>query len=115
MWIRRGTPWEIRNRAGSTARPTRTAGACAGTLWRGPIAHTTLRQLFRDVAWGPLDYLVVDLLPGIGDASFSLTQLALLAGVVLVTTPQRASVPVVAKALAMIKKSEVQIFGILRT
>jgi ATP-binding protein involved in chromosome partitioning len=58
---------------------------------------------------------MVDLLPGIGDASFSLTQLAPLAGVVLVTTPQRASVPVVAKALAMIKKSEVQILGILRT
>ena len=100
---------------GSTDHPARTGGACAGTLWHGPMVQTTLRQLFRDVAWGPLDYLVVDLPPGIGDASLSLTQLAPLAGVGLVTTPQRASVHVVTKALAMFKESEVPILGILRT
>jgi ATP-binding protein involved in chromosome partitioning len=85
----------------------------APVLWRGPMVHTTLRQLFRDVTWGPLDYLVVDLPPGTGDASLSLIELVPLAGVVLVTTPQRASVNVVVKALSMFKNAGVPILGIV--
>ena len=85
----------------------------APVIWRGPMVHTTLRQLFRDVTWGPLDYLVVDLPPGTGDASLSLTQLVPLAGVVLVTTPQRASVHVVVKAFSMFKDAGVPILGIV--
>ena len=82
-------------------------------IWRGPMVHTALRQLFRDVTWGPLDYLVVDLPPGTGDASLSLTDLVSLAGVVLVTTPQRASVYVVVKAVSMFKNAGVPILGIV--
>ena len=82
-------------------------------IWRGPMVHSTLRQLFHDVTWGPLDYLVVDLPPGTGDASLSLTQLVPLAGVVLVTTPQRASVHMVVKALSMFKNAGVPILGIV--
>lgn len=85
----------------------------APVIWRGPMVHATLRQLFRDVTWGPLDYLVVDLPPGTGDASLSMTQLVPLAGVVLVTTPQRASVHVVVKALSMFKNAGVPILGIV--
>jgi ATP-binding protein involved in chromosome partitioning len=85
----------------------------APVIWRGPMVHTTLRQLFRDVAWGPLDYLVVDLPPGTGDAALSLTHLVPLAGVVLVTTPQQASVHVVVKAFSMFKNAGVPILGIV--
>lgn len=85
----------------------------APVLWRGPMVHTAMRQLFCDVAWGPLDYLVVDLPPGTGDAALSLTQLVALAGVVLVTTPQRVSVQVVLKALSMFKNAGVPILGIV--
>ncbi|MBI4214211.1 MAG: Mrp/NBP35 family ATP-binding protein, partial [Chloroflexi bacterium] len=57
-------------------------------IWRGPMVHGAINQFLRDVEWGELDYLIVDLPPGTGDAPLSLSQLVPIAGVVIVTTPQ---------------------------
>ncbi len=57
-------------------------------IWRGPMVHGAIQQFLRDFDWGELDYLVIDLPPGTGDASLSLAQLIPLSGVVIVTTPQ---------------------------
>ena len=57
-------------------------------IWRGPLIHSAIQQFLRDVEWGELDYLVVDLPPGTGDAALSLSQLIPLTGAVVVTTPQ---------------------------
>ncbi len=60
-------------------------------IWRGPMLHSAIRQFISDVAWGDLDYLVVDLPPGTGDAQLSLTQILPLSGGVIVTLPQQVS------------------------
>jgi len=60
----------------------------APVIWRGPMVHTAIQQLFRDVAWGELDMLVVDMPPGTGDAQLSLAQHVPLSGAVIVSTPQ---------------------------
>ena len=60
-------------------------------VWRGPMLHSAIRQLFTDVAWSQLDYLVVDLPPGTGDAQLSLAQLVPLTGGIIVSTPQAVS------------------------
>ena len=57
-------------------------------VWRGPMVHTAIQQFFRDVLWGELDYLLIDLPPGTGDAQLTLSQLVSLTGAVTVTTPQ---------------------------
>src|SRR5438445_11498201 len=56
--------------------------------WRGPIIHTAIQQFLRNVIWGDLDYLVVALPPGTGDAQLSIAQVVPLTGAVIVTTPQ---------------------------
>jgi ATP-binding protein involved in chromosome partitioning len=63
----------------------------APVIWRGPLIHSAIQQFLRDVDWGELDYLVIDLPPGTGDAALSLAQLIPLSGAVIVTTPQEAS------------------------
>ncbi|MCA8950642.1 MAG: Mrp/NBP35 family ATP-binding protein, partial [Planctomycetes bacterium] len=70
-------------------------------IWRGPMLHSAVRQFLFDVAWRDLDYLVVDLPPGTGDAQLSLSQQAHLMGAIIVTTPQDVSVLDVKKAIRM--------------
>jgi ATP-binding protein involved in chromosome partitioning len=82
-------------------------------IWRGPMVHKLLQQFIEDVQWGELDYLVVDLPPGTGDAQLSLSQLLPITGAVMVTTPQEVSVIDVEKALAMWQRVEVPVLGLV--
>lgn len=82
-------------------------------IWRGPMVHGAINQFLRDVNWGELDYLVVDLPPGTGDAPLSLSQLVPVAGVVIVTTPQDVALQDVVKGIAMFERLEVPILGVI--
>ena len=82
-------------------------------IWRGPMVHGAIQQFLRDFEWGDLDYLVVDLPPGTGDAPLSLAQLIPLSGVVIVTTPQDVALQDVAKGMAMFKQLEVPVIGVI--
>ena len=82
-------------------------------IWRGPMLHSAVRQFLFDVAWHDLDYLVVDLPPGTGDAQLSLSQQAHLMGAVIVTTPQDVSVLDVRKAIRMFQTVNVPILGVV--
>ena len=81
-------------------------------IWRGPMIMRTIQQFISQVLWGELDYLLVDLPPGTGDAQISLCQTVPLAGGVIVPTPQEASLGVVRKGIEMFKKVNVPILGI---
>ncbi len=82
-------------------------------VWRGPMVHTAIQQFFRDVMWGELDYLLIDLPPGTGDAQLSVSQLVPLTGVVTVTTPQEVALFDVRKGIMMFKKVNVPLLGII--
>ena len=82
-------------------------------IWRGPMLHSAVRQFLFDVAWHDLDYLVVDLPPGTGDAQLSLSQQAHLMGAIIVTTPQDVSVLDVRKAIRMFQTVNVPILGVV--
>jgi ATP-binding protein involved in chromosome partitioning len=82
-------------------------------IWRGPMLHGAVQQFMRDVAWGELDYLVVDLPPGTGDVALSLSQSVPLAGAVLVTTPQGVSISDVRKAVGMFRQLNIPILGVV--
>jgi len=82
-------------------------------IWRGPMIQKTIQQFIHSVDWGELDYLLVDLPPGTGDAQLSLCQTVPLDGGVIVTTPQEASLGVVRKGIAMFQKVSVPILGIV--
>ncbi len=82
-------------------------------IWRGPMVHKLLQQFIEDVHWGELDYLIVDLPPGTGDAQLSLSQLLPITGAVMVTTPQEVSVIDVEKALSMWTRVEVPVLGLV--
>ncbi|HEY6282897.1 MAG TPA: Mrp/NBP35 family ATP-binding protein [Nitrososphaerales archaeon] len=82
-------------------------------IWRGPMVAGAVRQLLTQVDWGELDYLIADLPPGTGDSSLTLAQTVPLGGVVIVTTPQEAALSIAAKALAMFKKLNVPILGVV--
>lgn len=82
-------------------------------IWRGPMIMKTVQQFFHAVEWGELDYLLVDLPPGTGDAQLSLCQTVPLDGGVIVTTPQEASLGVVRKGIAMFEKVNVPILGLV--
>lgn len=85
----------------------------APVIWRGPMIVKTIQQFFSQVEWGELDYLLVDLPPGTGDAQLTLCQTVPLDGGVIVTTPQEASLGVVRKGIAMFEKVNVPILGIV--
>jgi len=82
-------------------------------IWRGPMLHKTVEQFLSGVEWGELDYLIVDLPPGTGDVQLSLCQLIPLTGAVIVSTPQDVALNVAHKAMAMFKKLECPILGII--
>jgi ATP-binding protein involved in chromosome partitioning len=82
-------------------------------IWRGPMIQKTIQQFISAVDWGQLDYLLVDLPPGTGDAQLSLCQTVPLDGGVIVTTPQEASLGVVRKGINMFNKVNVPILGIV--
>jgi ATP-binding protein involved in chromosome partitioning len=82
-------------------------------IWRGPMLHGAVQQFMRDVAWGELDYLVVDLPPGTGDVALSMAQSVPMAGAVVVTTPQAVSVADVRKAVAMFRQLNIPVLGVV--
>ncbi|MGB1014081.1 MAG: P-loop NTPase [Nannocystaceae bacterium] len=82
-------------------------------IWRGPMIHKLLKQFLEDVQWGEIDYMIVDLPPGTGDAQLSLAQLIPLTGAVMVTTPQEVALIDVRRAVNMFAKLEVPIVGII--
>ena len=82
-------------------------------VWRGPLVGGAIQQFLRDVAWGELDYLVVDLPPGTSDAQLTLAQAVPISGSVLVTTPQQVAISDVEKALAMFQRMSVPVIGVV--
>lgn len=82
-------------------------------LWRGPMVAGTVRQLLADVDWGELDYLLVDLPPGTGDAPMSLAQLAPLTGVVIVTTPHHVAANIAGKSVQLFRRLNAPIMGVI--
>ncbi len=82
-------------------------------VWRGPLVGGAINQFLRDVDWGELDYLVIDLPPGTSDAQLTLAQAVPISGAVLVTTPQEVSLADVTKALAMFKRMSVPVVGVV--
>jgi ATP-binding protein involved in chromosome partitioning len=82
-------------------------------VWRGPMLHTAVRQFLYDVEWGELDYLIVDMPPGTGDAQLSLAQLVPVQGAVLVTTPQEVAMGDVRKAYNMFEQVHIPVLGIV--
>ena len=82
-------------------------------IWRGPLVGGAITQFLRDVDWGDLDYLVIDLPPGTSDAQLTLAQAVPVSGAVLVTTPQEVSLLDVEKALAMFKRMSVPVLGLV--
>jgi ATP-binding protein involved in chromosome partitioning len=83
------------------------------TVWRGPMVAGAIQQFLRDVDWGALDYLLIDLPPGTGDAQLTLAQSLPLSGAVVVLTPQDVATQIANKALAMFQQLKVPILGIL--
>ncbi len=82
-------------------------------IWRGPMLHSAIRQFIVDVDWGELDYLIVDLPPGTGDAPLSLSQSMPLSGSVIVTLPQKVSLEDAARSLEMFRSMDVNVFGVV--
>ena len=82
-------------------------------IWRGPMVASAIRQMLRDVAWGQLDVLVVDMPPGTGDAQLTLAQNVPLKGAVIISTPQDLSLIDARRGLAMFRKVNVPVFGII--
>ncbi|MCZ6631811.1 MAG: Mrp/NBP35 family ATP-binding protein, partial [bacterium] len=88
-------------------------GADTPIIWRGPIVGKMIQQFLVDVAWGELDYLVIDLPPGTGDAQLTLAQTVALSGTVIVTTPQDVALEDVRRSIEMFRKVNVPILGIV--
>ena len=82
-------------------------------VWRGPLVGGAIQQFLRDVDWGELDYLVIDLPPGTSDAQLTLAQSVPISGAVLVTTPQDVALLDVDKALAMFRRLSVPVIGLV--
>lgn len=82
-------------------------------IWRGPMLHGALQQFMKDVAWGELDFLVLDLPPGTGDVALTLSQKVRVTGAVIVTTPQQVATDDVFKSVSMCQKVNIPIVGVV--
>jgi ATP-binding protein involved in chromosome partitioning len=82
-------------------------------IWRGPMLHSAIRQFLTDVVWEELDYMVVDLPPGTGDAGLSLAQSMPLSGGVIVTLPQQVSLDDARRGLEMFRELNVPVLGVI--
>ncbi len=82
-------------------------------IWRGPMLHSAIRQFLSDVEWGELDYMIVDLPPGTGDAPLSLAQSLSLSGGVIVTLPQKVSLDDASRGLQMFQQLQVPVLGVV--
>ncbi|NBW97641.1 MAG: MRP family ATP-binding protein, partial [Planctomycetia bacterium] len=82
-------------------------------VWRGPMLHGAISQMLRDTLWGPLDYLVIDMPPGTGDIALTLSQVLPLTGAVVVCTPQDVALLDATKAIAMFRKVNIPILGMV--
>jgi Mrp family chromosome partitioning ATPase len=82
-------------------------------IWRGPLISSAIKQLYRDVDWGDLHFLLIDLPPGTSDAPLTVFQLLPIDGIVVVTTPQELALMIVAKAANMAKRLEVSVVGLI--
>ncbi len=82
-------------------------------IWRGPMLHSAIRQFLSDVDWGPLDYLVIDLPPGTGDAQLTLIQSVPVTGGVIVATPQDVALADVVRGVMMFRKLQVPVLGVV--
>ncbi len=82
-------------------------------IWRGPMLHSVIQQFLRNVDWGALDYLIIDLPPGTGDVQLSLIQTAPLSGAIVVTTPSDVSLEDARKAVLMFRQVRVELLGIV--
>ena len=89
------------------------AGADKAMVWRGPLVGKAVQQFLTDVSWGELDYLIIDLPPGTGDASLTLAQQVSLSGVVIVATPQDVALDIAVKALQMFRTVNVTPLGLV--
>ncbi len=85
----------------------------APTIWRGPMVMKALEQMFNGVEWGSLDYLIIDLPPGTGDAQLTLAQNSKLSGSIVISTPQEVALTDARKGINMFKKVNVDILGIV--
>jgi len=85
----------------------------SAVIWRGPMLHGALLQFMKDVNWGKLDFLLLDLPPGTGDVALTLSQRAKITGAVVVTTPQEVALQDVYKSVAMCKKVEIPVLGVV--
>jgi ATP-binding protein involved in chromosome partitioning len=85
----------------------------AAMIWRGPMVMSAITQMLREVAWGELDVLVVDMPPGTGDAQLTMAQATPLAGAVIVSTPQDLALIDARRGVAMFKRTEIPILGIV--
>ena len=85
----------------------------APTIWRGPMVMKALEQMFNGVEWGELDYLIIDLPPGTGDAQLTLAQSSKLSGSIVISTPQDVALTDARKGINMFKKVNVDILGIV--
>lgn len=82
-------------------------------IWRGPMLHSVIQQFLRNVEWGELDYLVIDLPPGTGDVQLSLIQTAPISGAIVVTTPSDVSLEDARKAVLMFDQVKVPVLGLV--
>jgi ATP-binding protein involved in chromosome partitioning len=85
----------------------------AAVIWRGPMLHGALQQFMKDVSWGELDFLVMDLPPGTGDIALTLSQKVKVTGALIVTTPQAVATDDVYKSVSMCKKVNIPILGVV--
>ena len=81
--------------------------------WRGPVLHKIITQFINEVDWGELDYLLIDLPPGTGDAQITIVQESPICGVILVTTPQQVAVSDVRRSIHMLRQVGVPVLGII--